>query len=294
MTRQVKKIRYWFESLFVRFGLWFFAILKLKKASNYSAIIARIIGKKISVNKLAKDNLKKALPNLSKQKLDQIIDEMWDNLGRVVGEFVHIAKKSPQKILENCQLSLESEEVISYLKTIKSGAIIFSGHLGNWEIGPKILLAKNLKVNVVYRPLNNPIVEKLTAGIRGVNLIEKGVNGTRKIIEALARNELVIILADQKISEGQKIKFFHQEAITTTSIARIALKYQVPLIPARVVRINKKFKFQVDIEKPLVFKKTSNINDDIKSLTLIINQTLERWINEFPAQWFWVHNRWKN
>lgn len=125
MTIKIKKIRYWFESLFVRFGLWFFANIKLKRASNYSAIIAKIIGKKISVNKLAKDNLKKALPDLTKQKLDQIIDEMWDNLGRIVGEFVHVSKKSPQKILEICSISQESQEVLDYLKTINSGAIIF-------------------------------------------------------------------------------------------------------------------------------------------------------------------------
>jgi KDO2-lipid IV(A) lauroyltransferase len=133
----------------------------------------------------------------------------------------------------------------------------------------------------------------MTAKIRAVNLIEKGNSGSRKIIEALKNNELVIILADQKISEGEKIKFFHEDAITTTSIARLALKYDVDLIPARVIRFDQKSNFFVEVEKPLVIKKTLNLNEDILALTLAINQNIERWIRNSPAQWFWVHNRWK-
>jgi len=289
----LKKIRYVFEALIVSLGMWFFRVLGLKKSTAISSKIAKLVGTKLAVNQLAYKNLQRALPNLNEQQRLKIIDKMWDNLGRIIGEFVHICQKTPQQIENFCEVDENSRQVIESLRASNKGAIVFSGHLGNWEIGPKLLMAMGLKVNVVYRPLNNPYVEEMTAKLRQVKMIEKGVNGTRKIIEALQKNEIVIILADQKISEGQRIKFFHQEADTTTSIARMALKYDVAVIPARVIRKNNDFNFRVEFEKPLEFKKSMMLNEDITSLTLLVNQTLERWIDEYPDQWFWVHNRWK-
>ena len=77
-------------------------------------------------------------------------------------------------------------------------------------------------------------------------------------------------------------------------MARLALKYNVPLIPFRSIRVGRKFAFEVRIEKPLEFKKTDNITDsEVFALTVKMNEKLEEWIKEYPSQWFWVHNRWK-
>ena len=293
LIKKIKEIRYRTESYFVKFGLWFFEQFSFDTASRLAGKIAVFIGKKIKVNELASKNLSLALPEISEENRSKIIDEMWNNLGRIIGEFSHVCKKNPQEILKLVDLDVDSIEVLNKLKESKKGAIVFSAHIGNWEIGPKILMALGFKVNVVYRPLNNPFVEEMTAKLRNVNLIEKGNSGSRKIIEALKNNELVLILADQRIGEGEKIKFFHDDALTTTSIARLALKYDVEIIPARVIRNNLKNNFFIEIQKPLVFKKSLNLNSDILALTLTINQIIEKWIRSYPAQWFWVHDRWK-
>ena len=293
LIKKIKEIRYRTESYFVKFGLWFFEQFSFDTASRLAGKIAVFIGKKIKVNELASKNLSLALPEISEENRSKIIDEMWNNLGRIIGEFSHVCKKNPQEILKLVDLDVDSIEVLNKLKESKKGAIVFSAHIGNWEIGPKILMALGFKVNVVYRPLNNPFVEEMTAKLRNVNLIEKGNSGSRKIIEALKNNELVLILADQRIGEGEKIKFFYDDALTTTSIARLALKYDVEIIPARVIRNNLKNNFFIEIQKPLVFKKSLNLNSDILALTLTINQIIEKWIRSYPAQWFWVHDRWK-
>ena len=293
LIKKFKEIRYRTESYFVKFGLWFFEQFSFDTASRLAGKIAVFIGKKIKVNELASKNLSLALPEISEENRSKIIDEMWNNLGRIIGEFSHVCKKNPQEILKLVDLDDDSIEVLNKLKESKKGAIFFSAHIGNWEIGPKILMALGFKVNVVYRPLNNTFVEEMTAKLRNVNLIEKGNSGSRKIIEALKNNELVLILADQRIGEGEKIKFFYDDALTTTSIARLALKYDVEIIPARVIRNNLKNNFFIEIQKPLVFKKSLNLNSDILALTLTINQIIEKWIRSYPAQWFWVHDRWK-
>ncbi len=289
----LKNIRYLIEALIVRLGLAFFGTLNSKKSSNIAAKISKFIGKKIAVNKLAYNNLSKAIPQLSENEKEKILDEMWDNLGRIVGEYPHIAKCSAEDIERFVELSEESKKNLEFYKNLGQGGIIFSGHIGNWEVGPKTFLRYGLPVGTVYRPLNNPYVEKMTASIRGTEMIEKNAKGNRKIVEFIKNKKFVIILADQKVSEGEPIKFFHDDAITATSIARIALKYNCPLIPARSIRIDNKFKFIVEVEKPLAFQKSDDINADILSVTTKINQKLEQWIKQYPSQWFWVHNRWK-
>ncbi len=293
MEARLKKIRYIIEAIVVKAGLWFFGAMKVQTASNVAAAISRFVGKKISVHNLAYQNLSKAMPELSASEKEKIMDDMWDNLGRIVGEFPHIAKITVDEIENFIEMPQETKELLSAMKESKKGAIIFGAHTGNWEVGPKVFIKNGLKVSTVYRPLNNPYVEKMTSSLRGVDMIEKGVSGSRKIIEAIKSGGFVIILADQKISEGEPVQFFHDVAITTTSIAKIALKYGVNLMPARSIRINRNFKFLVELEKPLAIENTSDLNSDVLRLTRQINRKLEEWIKQYPSQWFWVHNRWK-
>lgn len=293
LKSKIKTLRYFLEFLIVKFGLWAFCKMSPQKASDVASSLAKFIGRKISVHKLAYRNLSKAMPELRELERKKILYDMWDNLGRIVGEYGHIAACSVENIESLIELSDESRQNIIQARDSGKGGIIFGGHLGNWEIGPKLFMKNGLHVSTVYRPLNNPYVEKLTSELRGVELIGKSTQGSRKIIDVIRKGGFVIILADQKISEGEAVKFFHDEAVTTTSIARIALKYDVPLIPARSIRLGKNFKFRVEVEKPLAFEKTGDVNFDLLQLTRTINCKLEEWIRQYPAQWFWVHNRWK-
>jgi len=293
MNKIFKQIRYALEAAITKVALWLLSLPSPKKSGDIASKLARFIGKKISVQKLAYNNLSKAIPALSENEKEKILDDMWDNLGRIIGEFPHVCAYSPQEILQFVAVSDEVLANIEEIKKIGKGGIIFSGHIGNWELGPKTLMASGINVSTVYRPLNNPYVEEMTGQLRGVDMIGKNSAGNRRIIEVIKSGGFVIILADQKISEGEKVKFFHDDAVTTTSIARMVLKYGVPLIPARIIRLGHDFKFKIDLEKPLVIEKTADLNSDILQLTRKINRKLEEWISQYPAQWFWVHNRWK-
>jgi KDO2-lipid IV(A) lauroyltransferase len=293
MNNLLKKIRYLSEALIVRLFLFFFRSLKVETASNVAAKISKFVGKKLSVHKLAYNNLSKAIPYLSASDKEEILDEMWYNLGRIVGEFAFVTSLPEDDLEKYVELSDESRKNILALKNSGKGGIIFSGHIGNWELGPKILSKLGLNVSTVYRPLNNPYVEEMTASLRKVDMIGKNSAGNRKIIEVIKKGGFVIILADQKVTEGEPVKFFHDDAVTTTSIARMALKYDIPIIPARMIRVGNGFKFITEVEKPLVIEKTTDINSDVLSITRQINKKLEIWISQYPSQWFWVHNRWK-
>jgi hypothetical protein len=135
-----KKIRYALEAPLVWFGIVFFRSLKIENASNLAGKIAIFIGSKIAVNKLAMNNLSKALPHLDSSQKNAVINDMWDNLGRVVGEFPHVCKMSADEILQHVEIDENSKKILDDLIAKNQGGIIFSAHFGNWEIGPKILI----------------------------------------------------------------------------------------------------------------------------------------------------------
>jgi len=274
-----------------------FRIIGIKLSSLISAKISLIIGTHLKVDKLAISNIRNALPELSELNRRNIINEMWLNLGRIIGEYYHICQYNLEQISAITNIDNDSKNNIALLKKNKNGGIIVSGHIGNWEVGPKALMARGIKINILYRPLNNPYVEHLTSNLRqkyGVKLIAKGNKGNKQIIQAIKNNEYVIILADQKITQGQPIKFFHDYANTSTFIAKIAMKYDVPIIMASVIR-KKNSKFDITVNKPLYYKNLAEEKKDfnIIKFSAIINKTLEKWISKNPAQWFWVHDRWK-
>ena len=294
VKNKLKLPRYYVEVVIVKFGIFIFRLLGANKSSELGSFLGRRIGKLISVQKLAKNNLRLAIPYLDEGQIEDILDGMWDNLGRIVGEFVHISSISSRDLLNHVMVNSDSRKNIEFLKKNKKGGIIFSGHIGNWEIGSKIFLENGINIKTLYRPLNNSFVDSITSSIRDAEIIPKGSKGNKQIIQELKNGNYIAILIDQRVSDGIAVPFFGREALTTAAVARLALKYNVPLIPFRSIRVGRKFAFEVRIEKPLEFKKTDNITDsEVFALTVKMNEKLEEWIKEYPSQWFWVHNRWK-
>jgi KDO2-lipid IV(A) lauroyltransferase len=95
-------------------------------------------------------------------------------------------------------------------------------------------------------------------------------------------------MIDQRVSEGEKVNFFNQEAYTTTIPAQLAKKFDMPIVPIFIERVNDT-NFKIKISKPVNFLKS----DSIKDITSKLNVIIEEMILKNPTQWIWSHNRWK-
>ena len=120
------------------------------------------------------------------------------------------------------------------------------------------------------------------------NQIKKGINGVKNTIEFIKNGYNIALMIDQRVSEGEKIKFFEKEAFTTTLPAQLILKYNLKVIPIFIER-SKSSKFIMEIYKPIDF---SN-NKDKLFFTNELNKILENMIIKNPNQWIWTHDRWK-
>ncbi len=79
--------------------------------------------------------------------------------------------------------------------------------------------------------------------------------------------------------------------MTAPALAQLALRYNCPVLPARVERIGGA-RFRLIVEPPLALPRTGDRQADTRALTEAVNRCLERWITDRPEQWLWLHRRW--
>ena len=120
------------------------------------------------------------------------------------------------------------------------------------------------------------------------NQIKKGRAGVKESIKFINNKYRIALMIDQRVTEGEKIKFFNEEAFTTTLPAQLALKFNLKLVPIFIERKNN-YLFKMIIYDPI--KVDDNINKII--ITEKLNKIIEGMIIKNPNQWIWTHDRWK-
>ncbi|WP_022668466.1 lysophospholipid acyltransferase family protein [Desulfospira joergensenii] len=177
----------------------------------------------------------------------------------------------------------------------RKGALVLTCHLGNWELLCQAVSQLGLENAILYRKLDFQPLERFLLEIReqfGTRLIAlKGAS--RKVDALLARGHIVGTLLDQNVDwhEGCFVNFFGRPACTNDGVASLILRTKAPVVPMFIVREGQKYLIEFLPEVPLVLT-----NDRIKDLeinTQNYTSAIETMIRRCPAQWFWVHNRWK-
>ena len=288
----MRKIRYYIEAASVRMVYCLFRMLSVYTASELGGYLARTIGPYLHRSKIARSNIKKAMPELGNDEIDRIIKGMWDNLGRTLAEFPHMDGLDPETF--DKLVVFEGLENIVDACRFKRGSIYFTGHLANWEMTAKSFTVNGHPLTVVVRRGNNPGLEKIVQELRTgyqLNTIPKGQSGARQMLRALKNGKCVGIFIDQKMNDGIKTRFFGLDAMTAPAIARLALKYDYPVLPTRTVRLDGP-RHKVTIFPPIRVSRTGDMDKDVVDVMNNINLIMEGWIREHPEQWFWIHNRW--
>ena len=261
-----------------------------EQGSAAGARLMRRLGPLLPVHRIARQNIALAFPKLDAVARAAIASGMWDNLGRVAGEYPHLAR------LVSGEPELSGFEHLERGLAAGRGAVIAMAHLGNWELGPALLHRLSLPFRTIYRPPNNPRVAARLATMRKAvpsgAFIAKGADAGRQLLTALRRNEVVGILADQRASGGIVLPFLGAQALTTTAPARLALASGAPILPGRVERISG-IQFRFEIGPPLPLSQEGAGAGRIDELTSAMNRALEAWVRARPEQWLWIHRRWR-
>src|SRR5207249_4802303 len=138
-------------------------------------------------------------------------------------------------------VELLNDALVGQLLAAGRRIIFVSAHFANWEVASLAATQRGLAVAQIYRPANNPLVDRLIGRFRGVvgsELIPKGSVAARRAIEALREGRHLAALVDQKMNDGIPVPFFGRDAMTAPAIAQLALRFDCAIIPARVERLH--------------------------------------------------------
>ena len=315
LTR-LRRFLYLIEALPVYGFFGFMRLLPLPVASGVAGAIARGLGPRMPISRRARANLERFLPELSERERARVVRQMWDNLGRMVGEAAYVhklwdprmydeaARFGHDKLIEAARSGepvtfktdrLEIRGVENYVRllTAEGPALLYTAHMGNWELLPVVASRFGIYSSVVFRRQNNPYVNRLVERMRAgmVSLLPKGVEGAVASASVMEQGGRLGLLLDQKQNRGLAIPFFGAPAMTGVTLARLALRYGCPIFGAYVERTGGS-RFRIIIQPPLDIEQTGDEDADVAAIMGRVNADLERWIRADPGQWLWLHRRW--
>jgi KDO2-lipid IV(A) lauroyltransferase len=283
----MKKIAYLFEFILIKILFILFQLIGYRFSSNLGFFIGRTIGpifrsKKKIIQNLEKANIK--LPDNS----SKIASNVLGNYGRIFAEYVYL-----KKFRNNELKKYVSIDGLEHLKKNNKKAVFISGHFNNFELMAMEIEKAGIELATIYRPLNNIFLNKTMEKIRKENIcknqIKKGRAGSREIIRNLIKGKSIALMIDQRVREGEKVKFFNNLATTTTIPAQLVKKYNCELLPIYIERKNSNY-FKIYISEPIKVSKTKSTLE----ITEFLNQILEKMISKNIDQWIWTHDRWKS
>jgi KDO2-lipid IV(A) lauroyltransferase len=237
--------------------------------------------------RIAHENLSMALPELSARERNHLIDGVFASIGRVLATFAQFPKIHRNNV--GHWIRCEGMDRVDAALARGRGVIFATGHLGNWELSAFAFALLERPIHVVVRPLDNPWIDALVERYRelsGNQLIGKS-DYIRRILEALRRNEMVGILADQHTQDGVVTDFFGRPASASAGIARIAAGTGAAVIPGFALWSAEEKKYV------LRFFEEVSMSGDVRADTQQVQTAMEAVVRQYPDQWLWIHRRWK-
>ena len=264
-------------------------------ASNFAGRLARTIGPRLPVSRVAERNLRAAMPDLDAAERRRIVAGVWDSLARTAAEFPHLS--SLRETGSGPGYELVGAEHARALAERGGPAIVFTAHIGNWEILPPVLNRLGVPLAFFYRAAANPAVDRMILDLRAeamgspVTMFPKGARGARDSYAHLAKGRFLGMLVDQKLNDGIEAPLFGLSAMTAPVLAVFARRFRCPVLPIHAERIGPA-RFRIICDPLFEAEQTDDKTADILATTTKMNAIIESWVRARPESWLWLHRRW--
>ncbi len=238
---------------------------------------------------IAEQNLRVCFPEHSEQQLKQLLKEHFISTGIGLMETAYCWSVDPNRLLAHS--TLRGQQHLSSVLDSGKGAIILGFHLTSLEFGG-LALANYVPMAAMYRQHRNKYFEKAmcTGRLKSVtDVIER--DDVRTMLKNLKNGKAVWYAADQDYGAKHSIfvPFFNIQAATITATSRFVKMTGVPVIPLTHYRDKQSSKLIIQLHPALENFATTNEYTDAK----MINEFLEQFLREHPADYLWLHRRFK-
>jgi KDO2-lipid IV(A) lauroyltransferase len=290
-----RRWRYRLEYVAVRTLRLLACTLPAHAARSTGAALGGMIGRLWSKRRtIAVENIERAMGDtLSAGQAAAIAADTFRTMGQTAFEVFRFGHTSPAELLERVE---GTTDVFRWAAEQGKGAVLVTGHFGNWEVFGAWIRAQGYPIDVVVKPMHNPYVDALYNRCRAamdVGVIHSQI-ATKEIIRSLQQKRFVAIVADQYAgAEGIDVDFFGRPASTPRGPAVLALKFGCPLLTG-VLEQRCDGRFIPHIDGPIEYQRTGDMETDVCNITQEIVARLEKHIRRTPGQWLWTHRRWRD
>jgi KDO2-lipid IV(A) lauroyltransferase len=246
-----------------------------------------IVSKLPSARKRVVNGLGRVFPDLSPQEVKRITRDVGRNTAQTLSEI--LMNDDYKKRSHLFTASGPGLKILEQARDAGTGAIIVSAHFGQWEAIRHHLAMNDMETGAVYRENNNPLYERrFRSSIEhgGAPIVARSTKGNMKMVRHLRGGGFFALLVDQKYLVGTLVPFLGIDAMTTTAPAELALRYNLPLVPAFATRQANGMDIAIEYEAAIA-------PSNVLKMTTEINERIGERIKKDPAQWYWLHNRWQ-
>ncbi|KMO39931.1 lipid A biosynthesis lauroyl acyltransferase [Methylobacterium variabile] len=267
------------------------------RAAAAGAAIARAVGPLLPSHRTALANLRRAFPERSEAEIAAIALGSWDNLGRTGAEYAHLGEifdYDPEAATPG-RIEVEGIEHFFALRDDGEPGLIFSAHLGNWEL-PAICAARfGLEASAVFRPPNSPAAAQLVQEVRRATmggLTAAGPGAAFAMQGVVERGGHLGMLVDQHFTRGVVVDFLGQPALVNPLLGKLVRHYDCPVHGVRVIRLPGD-RFRLELTAALDLPRDASGAVDVQGAMQAMTDVIAGWVRDHPEQWLWMHRRWR-
>lgn len=274
------------------------AVLPRSVALRVGAAIGQVLyWVALPLRRIAFINLKIAFPGRSDAELRHIFAASCRNLGRVAAEVCHLGRLRPETVERYIEIADRDGWAKALRLAEERGAIIVTGHFGNWEL---LAYAHGLlghPVSLVYKPMRNRFVDRAIARIRaraGTRMIAKR-SAARAALRVLREGGLLVVPMDQnqRAHEGVFVDLYGKPACTNAGAMRLAVHTGAMLVPVFLVRQGETDRHRFEFLPEIEVADTGFPDRDLVATTQLCSDAVADMIRRYPEQWIWFHKRWR-
>lgn len=242
------------------------------------------------------ENYRRVLVGTPPSERKRIARRSLVNYCKYLADFIRLPSIPPAQLIKDVGGQGQFEELDRVLRTAGS-AVIVCMHFGNWDLGAGATAARGYPVSVVAETFSDPRLDALVSGARkrlGMKIIKLESAGP-SLLRALKQNGLLALLIDRSVpGEGVRVTFFGEEVEVPAGPARLALKTGAAVVPTAFARIDPhRPEVQTLCDFGVPTERTGDDERDVQVLTQAIMHSHERFIRQYPDQWYMFRPMWQ-
>ena len=239
LALKLRKLNYWLIARVAMAAMTVLRLLPMDSALNFIDRAARRIGPLVGRNRVALDNLRKAYPDKSEDEIRAIASDMWGNMARLAAEYIFL-----DRIFDfdpanpgHGRIEVPPDSIARFERIAGEDRphILFTAHLGNFELLPVAAAAFGMKVTALFRPPNNPYLADYILSTRRSNMGDLQPSSTGAsfaLASVLESGGNVGVLVDQKFTRGVETTFFGRTCQSNPVLGMLARQFDCDVYPA--------------------------------------------------------------